>query len=268
MPYVVKEPRHPEPWRQVRAKHRSRIVLPFVYIEWLGSWAAWFLGRSVLLEVLEYCGTLSLLVGVIFYFAGAKDRLEQKHYQAWQVINTAQGKGGSGGRIDALQELDADGVALTGVDLHDAFLQNLKLPGANLARATVSSADMRGAILHDASLDQADLESTNLRGADLRNVRFTDADLTDADFNNADLRGADLAKSLLDEIDLRNADLDGVQDWKAIQSIKLANILNCKNPPPGFREWAIANGAVEIDSDDQWNQRLRAGHVAATQPTR
>src|SRR5580700_4936316 len=117
MPYVVKEPRHPEPWRQVRAKHRSRIVLPFVYIEWLGSWAAWFLGRSVLLEVLEYCGTLSLLVGVIFYFAGAKDRLEQKHYQAWQVINTAQGKGGSGGRIDALQELDADGVALTGVDL-------------------------------------------------------------------------------------------------------------------------------------------------------
>jgi uncharacterized protein YjbI with pentapeptide repeats len=127
---------------------------------------------------------------------------------------------------------------------------------------------MRGAILHDASLDQADLESTNLRGADLRNVRFTDADLTDADFNNADLRGADLAKSLLDEIDLRNADLDGVQDWKAIQSIKLANILNCKNPPPGFREWAIANGAVEIDSDDQWNQRLRAGHVAATQPTR
>jgi hypothetical protein len=26
----------------------------------------------------------------------AGDRKKQKHYQAWQVINTAQGKGGSG----------------------------------------------------------------------------------------------------------------------------------------------------------------------------
>ena len=41
---------------------------------------------------------------LIFYFADQGGRLKQKHYQAWQVINTAQGKGGSGGplRIVAL----------------------------------------------------------------------------------------------------------------------------------------------------------------------
>ncbi len=39
-------------------------------------------------------------MAVIFYFSESGDRLKQKHYQAWQVINTAQGKGGSGGRIE------------------------------------------------------------------------------------------------------------------------------------------------------------------------
>ena len=268
MPYIFKEPHRPEPWRKYRWQCRHQTLLPYYYLEWLGSWAAWILGRSVLLEVLEYCGTLSILVGVIFYFAGAKDRLEQKHYQAWQVINTAQGKGGSGGRIDALQDLNADGVALTGVNLQDAFLQNIKLPNANLLRATLSSADMRGAILHDSMLQKADLESTNLRGSDLRDVQFTDADLTDADFLAADLRSADLTNVILKYADLRNADLGGITNWKTSQSIKLTNIQNCKNSPPGFRNWALANGAVEIDSDDQWNRMVEADRVAATQPAR
>jgi hypothetical protein len=268
MPYIFKEPHRPEPWWQYRRRSRNRIYLSYLYLEWLGSWVAWVLGRSVLLEVLEYCGTLSLLVGVIFYFAGAKDRLEQKHYQAWQVINTAQGKGGSGGRIDALQELNADRVALTGVNIEDAFLQNIKLPNANLARATLSSADMRGAVLHDSTLQEADLESTNLRDSDLRNIEFSDADMTDADFTGADLRGADLTNAILKYADLRNANLEAITNWKAIQSAKLMNIFNCKNPPPAFRDWALANGAVEIDSDDQWNRLIETDRVAATQPAR
>ena len=45
---------------------------------------------------------------VIFYFTESGDRRKQKHYHAWQVINTAQGKNGSGGRIEALQELNED----------------------------------------------------------------------------------------------------------------------------------------------------------------
>ena len=81
------------------------------------------LSRWSFLEVLEYLGSFSILIAVIFYFSESGDRLKQKHYQAWQVINTAQGKGGSGGRIEALQELDEDGVPLVGVDVSGAFLQ-------------------------------------------------------------------------------------------------------------------------------------------------
>jgi len=60
--------------------------------------------------------------------------VKQKHYQAWQVVNTAQGKGGSGGRIEALQELDQDGVPLVGVYVAGASLQGVRLPKAGLNR--------------------------------------------------------------------------------------------------------------------------------------
>jgi uncharacterized protein YjbI with pentapeptide repeats len=218
----------------------------------------------VFLEVLEYCGTLSILVGVIFYFAGTRDRREQRHYQAWQVINTAASKGGNGGRIDALQDLNADGIPLVAVDLSgDAFLRNISLPDADLTRANVSGSDMRGAILRGTDLEDATLVFTNLRGADLDRARLNDSDLSSADLSGANLTGVDLSRVILDQADLRNADLSGIANWKDIKSIKLADIVNCRNAPNGFRDWALANGAVEYASDAEWNMR-----IAATQSSR
>ena len=102
----------------------------------MGEWAAFLLGKWSIFEVLEYVERLSILFAVIVYFAGRDDRLKQKHYQAWQVINTAQGKGGSGGRIEALRELNRDGVPLVGADVAGVYLQNLSLVGASLAAVT------------------------------------------------------------------------------------------------------------------------------------
>jgi len=264
MPYIFKEPHRPKPWQQFRWQARNPLAAPFLFIEWISEWAAWFLGRWVFLEVLEYCGTLSLLVGVIFYFAGAKDRREQKHYQAWQVINTAQGKGGNGGRIDALQELNADGIPLVAVDLSgNAYLRNINLPHADLLRADISGSDMGGAMLRGADLSEATLIFTNFRGADLGGARLDDSDLTNADLSKAILSGADFSGATLDKADLRNADLSGIANWKSIKSIQLANILNCTDAPAGFRDWALANGAGEYATDDEWKF-----HIAATQPSR
>jgi molybdate transport system substrate-binding protein len=237
MPYVFRESVRPKPWRQFSAG--SRITRPFLYIEWLGRWIAYLLSRTSLLEVLEYCGSLSILVGVIFYFAGAHDRLEQKHYQAWQVINTAQGKGGSGGRIDAMQELNADHVPLVGIDARDAFLQNIALPHANLRRCNLSGADMRGASLERADVDNAEFVFTNLRGADLRGADFTDARMW-----NVDLGGADLADAVLSHADLSDADLSGIVNWQSIRSIAQANIWKVEHAPDGFAQWATSHGAV------------------------
>src|ERR1700687_3986695 len=88
------------------------------------------------------------------------DSLKQKHYQAWQVINTAQGKGGSGGRIEALPELNHDRTPLVGVDGSGAFLQNLRLEHARLLRSNCSAADLR-----DSRLNFADFSDANLHAA-------------------------------------------------------------------------------------------------------
>jgi hypothetical protein len=102
---------------RVRSKRPQRtqakygcFLMPVLALEWGWRWLACLLSGWAFLEVLEYFGTLSLLVAAVSYFAESKDRIKQKHYQAWQVINAAQGKGGSGGRIDALEELHQDGV--------------------------------------------------------------------------------------------------------------------------------------------------------------
>src|ERR1700722_1501248 len=180
MPYVFKEPQRPEPWRTYRPQVRLRVLRPLIAVEWLAEWAKWILSRSALLEVLEYGSTLGIVFGVIFYFAGAKDRLEQKHYQAWQVINTAQGKGGSGGRIDALQDLNSDRVPLVGVNVAGAFLGGIHLERAPLTRSNFDAADVRNCDLSFANLEYSSLRSANLRDSELRNVSVENADLRDA----------------------------------------------------------------------------------------
>jgi len=112
----------PGPW-QSYCTGKPAWMKPLLAVEWPFAWLAYTLSRWSFLEVLEYLGSFSVLIAVIFYFRESGDRLKQKHYQAWQVINTAQHMGGSGGRIEALSELNADGVPLVGVNLSKAFLQ-------------------------------------------------------------------------------------------------------------------------------------------------
>ena len=167
---ILKRRVRSESWSRHRERAKHRLLVPFIAIEWVWAWLAYWLSGWAFLEVLEYFGTLSVLLAVVFYFSESKDRIKQKHYQAWQVINSAQGKGGSGGRIDALQELHADGVPLVGVDVSRAFLQDIDLSRADLLRANFRAADVRGGNLNSAQMQYADLASANLRDANLRNA--------------------------------------------------------------------------------------------------
>ena len=134
----------PATWNSLTNRMKRRWLIPFIAFEWIWDWTAYLLSCWSFLEVLDYLGRFSILVAVVFYFSESGNRIKQRHYQAWQVINTAQGKGGSGGRIEALQELNADKVPLVGVDVSSAFLQGLKLERANLLRADFSAADPAG----------------------------------------------------------------------------------------------------------------------------
>jgi uncharacterized protein YjbI with pentapeptide repeats len=221
---------------------------PLLLVEWPFMWVAYALSQWSFLEVLEYLGSFSVLIAVIFYFSESGDRLKQKHYQAWQVINTAQHMGGSGGRIEALSELNADRVPLVGVDVSKAFLQGVQLPSARLLRADFSDADVRNSNFSSADLSYASLNGANFRNSDLQHVSLLSANLTDADFCGARFNGADLSDATLDAADLGNADVSGIR-WQKIKSIKKTNLAGVKNPPEGFLAWALRNGAVQLASN-------------------
>ncbi|HXX16088.1 MAG TPA: pentapeptide repeat-containing protein [Candidatus Eremiobacteraceae bacterium] len=238
----------PIPWQQWRSDIRHSWTIPFALVEYALEWVAYALSNWRFVEVLEYLGRFGILVAVIFYFAESGDRLKQKHYQAWQVINSAEGKGGNGGRIEALQELNADGVSLIGVNLSNAFLMGVCLPKAHLARSNFDSADARSANLSGANLADASLRSANFRFARFQGASLTSSILDEADLTGADLHNADLSGASLENADLRNANLEGLK-WRGLQNVKGANIQGVRNAPSGFVDWALSHGAVEKEEE-------------------
>ena len=254
---VLKRRIRPEPWGHPLARLKQRWLLPLHAVEWGWAWLAYWLSGWAFLEVLEYLGTLSLLVAVISYFSESDDRLKQKHYQAWQVINSAQGKGGSGGRIEALGELVADKVPLVGVDASEAFLQGLDLSRADLLRANFRAADLRMAKFERARLEYATLSSANLRSDSLEEADLREASLQDADLQGADLRGTELEGTNLSRADLRQADLRNAK-WQQLAGVSKAIVFGVRNAPPGFLEWAQQHGAVSVESDADWLAMLEA----------
>jgi hypothetical protein len=257
MPTLVKTERTPpEEWSSHRARASSKWMVPFIALEWVWEWVAYWLSGWAFLEVLEYVERLGILVAIIFYFVDSGNRTKQRHYQAWQVINTAQGKGrSSGGRVEALEELLEDKVSLVGVDVSDAYLFGVRLDKARLDRSNLHAVDARGGSFQKAKMEFANLTSANVRAgnfskADLKNADFQDADLIGANFSEADLGETDLSRT-----DLRDTNLSRAK-WKEIRGIKLANIYGVRNAPDGFIDWALSQGAVAIQTDDDWYAKL------------
>jgi hypothetical protein len=255
--YEQKRRGRPKPWTEHRLEVRGpRWAIPFHGVEWCFSWLAWALGNWAFLDVLQHLGTFSILVAVIFYFADRGNRLKQKHYQAWQVINTAQGKGGSGGRIEALQELNTDGVSLVGIEASGAFLQGISLRKANLSRCDFHASDLRKSDFANSTLNFCILKDANFRDANLTGVAMESVDLEGADLSGANMEGAVLSKADLSRVDFRNADVRDIV-WKEIGSMRLANLAGVRNASPEFMTFAIKEGAVSLDSDEQWEALLQ-----------
>lgn len=212
----------------------------------------WAFVVSILADVIKIAEVLVVLWGARQLWLGRGERkaAEQAaaavarkaaNYQAWQVVNTAQGKGGSGGRVDALQDLVRNGVSLAGVRLDDAWLEGIRLDGASLQRASLRHAMLQGA---------------TLRGANLQDADLTGADLTGADLREAVLKGAQVAGATLATAELEGADLDGLRDWESLGSVSYVRIDGVRHAPPGWREWMQERGAGEVaDVEDAAGQQ-------------
>lgn len=252
----------PKSWRERKKRIKHKFEYGYVQINRICKPASDCLKACVCFDILERLGHLAIVVAVIFYFAESGSRQKAERYQAWQVINLAQGKTGSGGRKDALQDLHRDGVSLIGVDISKAHLPGLKLENADLSEANLSNAilyeanfsgaNFRLAILCNTDLHDADLSDANLTHANLYKAHLTEADLSDANLWYADLSDTDLWYA-----DLSGANLTSIKNWQRIERIKNANIDGVKNPPEGFRKWAIEHGAVCIEDEEEWKKLLK-----------
>lgn len=121
-----------------------------------------------------------LTLAALSYISQGHERQKIGRYQAWQTINSAQGKAGNGGRIEALEYLNGDRASLAGVNADKAYLVQIDLANANLAKASFREANLQQAKLQGANLQQANLQQANLQAVNLKQT-----DIEAADFRKA-----------------------------------------------------------------------------------
>ena len=205
-------------------------------------------------------GIAIISAGAIYIFE-AEDRKKRDHYEAWQVINSARGQGGSGGRIQALEDLNRDDVDLEGLsapeaDLSGINLRRARLERANLANTELDAADLSWADLQRANLQSANLKETTLYRANLQKAVLEIANLQGANLRSADLQRADLRRANLQDADLRDANLEGADLAEA--SLKGAFLFgtNLQGTTWGFRSQG------ELDQAELCRTTLPDGSIA------
>lgn len=169
---------------------------------------------SIVARLLGAVEGISIIVALILYVKEIPDRKKEFHYQAWSVIDRANGVKVSPARIIALQDLNKDGVALNNLDIPAAKLVRINLPKANLSEVNFTKSDLNHADLNHANLGNALLARVNLTGANLSyaNLGFAKlsyANLSSGNLNYANLICADLKNTNLSGANLSNANLSG-----------------------------------------------------------
>jgi len=270
----------PEKWTARRKRVTAVWSVPFHRVQWLCEWISYGLGKVALIQVLEYVGKLSLLGALLTYIwtiperrQAVNDARKAKHYTAWQALNSAVGKPGDGGRAEALQDLNRDGVSLDGLDLSGGavFVTPLSLTNARMGRAKLDGAyfvggDFAGAKLRFANMNSITCLQGSFANAVLWGAKLTNADFQGCDFSGADLRATVLVRAQVHRCSFAHCDFGG-SVWKdaAFSDCNFAfanlagarvdldprafircNLYGVTNAPPSFLKWATNTGTVFV----------------------
>jgi uncharacterized protein YjbI with pentapeptide repeats len=212
--------------------------------------------REPFLKLLQNLSQLGILIAVISFFSQIPNQAKQSRYQAWSAINSAQGNGGSGGRIDALQDLTQGCPEVGKIRRQEGIYQSIPnaiydnerfqnfladkvtyivgdcvdLNGLTASQAYLPNVQLEATKLRDANLQEANLQKANFKNADLTQANLRMATLVEANFSRAILEKANFnfmekgeAKEIkvvnLKEADFREANLKGAK-------LQLANLEN------------------------------------------
>lgn len=145
-------------------------------------------------------------------------------------------------------------AALSEAWLDSADLRKISFRGAELKKANFNMADLRESVFRFSDVQGATFISSNIEGGQImfsngQGAVFSNAVLRNANINQTDLRGAlmngaDVSGATIFKVNLEDADLDGLVGWETLEGIDGTNIAGVRNPPDGFVEWALENGAI------------------------
>jgi uncharacterized protein YjbI with pentapeptide repeats len=185
--------------------------------------------------LLDNAETIAIVTAAVLYLKEAPARKDQRHYEAWKIIDNAHKVSTSYARIKALQDLNSDGISFKGLDASDANLEGIQLQGADLRGANLRESNLKNANFEGTKLWEANLEGAHLQGANLRRSELESANLTGADLGFANLQEAHLYQASLDSARMENANLSSAN-------------LECASLNGAYLTCARLEGAYLLDS--------------------
>ena len=201
------------------------VIKPFYKAEQRLEMVLGWLQRLALLEILGIIGNVGIIIAVLTYVGSEKQRRDAEVLNAWQTITSSYGQAGSGGRIQALEFLNAS----PGANWRRKFpwfcapLSICVWPAESLAGINLA-VDSPEKVAEEGEIDSADSTPTAagitgvyLIGIQLQNAGLMRANLEGADLAGANLEGAFLSTANLEGADLTRANLEGVESLKTEQ---------------------------------------------------
>lgn len=175
---------------------------------------------------------ISLALTLFKYFQEAPKRQQQDHYQAWEIINSANGQKASGGRIEALEELNKDGVKLWKLVVDEADLSGIKLVKGQLANTSFKNATLGCTVVEKkekcSTMRNANLYKAQFQNAHLSKIDFQETNLIDANFKKAHLEQAKFQKAHLYKANLEEAKIKGANFQGAnLENTKFKDAIMC-----------------------------------------
>ncbi|MBD2597443.1 pentapeptide repeat-containing protein [Nostoc spongiaeforme FACHB-130] len=215
---------------KITEKNVPGIYKPYYWLEKriLEPSEAW-MSKQALFSILERLGYLVILVAVIEFIGGQQVRRNNEVFTAWQTITNvdSEKQSGSGGRKEALEFLNSrplrfpwigwtdedwywdeqdkkceqkrlfglrwERQSLQGLSAPNAYLQGIRLCGANLVSANLVQAHLEGTDLWDVNLGGAGLKLASFEGANLTEAHLQYAFWSEANLKGANLKGANLS---------------------------------------------------------------------------
>lgn len=258
-----KKPKRPASFKTIcrfcgRMKRKRQWWWPFVAFQWSCKWASFGMSQVALLDFLEYIGKLSILVAALHYLIeypatkkqetkAAEDARLSKHYAAWQILNSAQGKEGNTGRADALQDLNRDGVSLERLSLKRAYigdsidLTNATMSGADFSEGRFVNINLSGAHLTDAIMGNATFEFVNFSNSVCGGEAWTNSDFGGCNFQGAHFSDLDLCGVGFGDCDFAQAHMYDVNFYLSSSWGMSLDIMRCNFYGISFEQCLISS---------------------------